>query len=162
MKLSKRAMLKSSAVGIVPTNASIISTPAPNYIGFTYDPRTHDIIGEATADFQFKGQEITGELNAYEEKIPISKKTGLRRVRDGIPIEEGFQSHRIAGKKLVDETEQIRSLKITSNPDDHQLTGYLNSKDDGRIAFLLWDNKRSNLRSDAVIDVIGSGGGRSL
>lgn len=144
-QINRRKVLKSVGAGaLLSAGASPVSgrSDGAKYSGLAYNPVTHEILGEASAQLNGAHDDLRGNLRVGDYQVNMNKATKFDHVGKGARASRSGEAnfaetkHQINNKvKSKDKNEGLpESVRLTAV--DDRLTGYV-KRDQRKVAYTL-------------------------
>lgn len=137
-KLGRRSVIKalgSGATGLL-TVGNVSANNGAKRQGVAYNPVTHEILGEASAQLNPVHDELRGTLQIGSKKIKLNSSSPLSRSTTPIGTEK------VKYKQTTNKTERGMDETVTVlGTESGGLTGYVRGNTGERVAFALTDKQ---------------------
>lgn len=136
-EINRRSVIKSLGTGALATAGVpkvIASSNGAKFSGLAYDPVTHEILGEASAQFNDVHGDLRGNLRVGDHRVNVNK---AEKFDQG--GHEGFTETKYGFDETQGQTERAKYVRVTAV--DDSITGYV-QRDRTKVAYSLVPQQR--------------------
>lgn len=125
-----------SLIGLTGAIGTASATGKPEYVGLTYDPVTHEVLGNASGNLVETPKGLSGSLKIGEKTVSFNEQPSF--VENLRNTESGPKSRRRYINKipLADEPSQHSSVKVSST-ENAGMTGFIRPPREEKVAFAI-------------------------
>lgn len=132
-KTTRRKVLKSAGAGALSVSTlpdMVTAETQPTYVGYAYDPVTHEILGESRGQLTRRPDELRGSVEVLNHSVPVNN-TVLTRVNSLDKTGE-----KVSKFTKEPAAKEAQSLRVKSYH-ERGISGVLEESDGRRIGFSL-------------------------